>query len=57
MTFIETLIALITTLSIAWAFKKYIEPKLDKLHKRTKKHKHIIRKRIVERFKKIINQR
>ena len=32
MSFTETFLAVSTTLAIAWAFKKYIEPILDKTH-------------------------
>jgi hypothetical protein len=37
MTYWESLTATMTTLTFAWIFKKYIEPKLDKGHDVIKK--------------------
>jgi hypothetical protein len=36
MAFIETFLATSTTLACAWLFKKFIEPKLEKGHKKVK---------------------
>jgi p-aminobenzoyl-glutamate transporter AbgT len=44
MTFFETFTALMTTLIIAWWFKKYVEPKLDKYHEKITAHKEKIKK-------------